>query len=53
MRTRRRIIVVALGVLLVASLVLIPKFVISRSDHTQKETCDPIFAGSKLYVPPC
>jgi hypothetical protein len=40
----------ALWILIVASLVLVPKFVVSRSDHTQ---CDPIFAGSKRYVPPC
>jgi hypothetical protein len=43
----------ALWILIVASLVLVPKFVVSRSDHTQKETCDPIFAGSKRYVPLC
>ena len=53
-----RTFVVMLGILLVASLVIVPKFVFSRSQHTnpentQAETCDPIFAFSKQYVPPC
>src|SRR5262249_46001241 len=50
MSARRRKIVVALWILLVASLVLVPKFVVSRSNDTQKETCDPISAFSKQYV---
>jgi hypothetical protein len=56
----KREIVVALCILFVASLVLVPKFVVSRttqkdrSHETQKETCDPIFAASTTrYVPPC
>jgi hypothetical protein len=53
MSGRREKIVVALWILFVASLVLMPKFVVSRSPDTQMETCDPILAGSKRYVPPC
>jgi hypothetical protein len=53
-----RVFVVTLGILLVASLVIMPKFVFSRSQHTtaenrQAETCDLIVAGSTRYVPPC
>ena len=43
----------ALWILIVASLVIVPKFVVSQSHNTQMETCDPIFAGSTRYVPPC
>jgi hypothetical protein len=46
-RMPARMFVGALWILIVASLVLVPKFVVSRSDHTQKETCDAIFAGFK------
>jgi hypothetical protein len=49
----RRVIGVALGILLVASLVLVPKLVVSRSPDTQFDTCDTIYAISKQYVPPC
>ena len=52
MPARTRKIGAALWILLVASLVLVPKFVVSRSNDKQKETCDPIFAFSKQYVPP-
>jgi hypothetical protein len=45
--------VVALWILIVASLVIVPKFVVSQSHNTQMETCDPIIAGSTHYVPPC
>ena len=53
-----RALVVTLGILLLASLVIVPKFVFSRSEHTkventQAETCDLIVAGSTQYVPPC
>jgi len=53
-----RAFVVTLGILLVASLVIVPKFVFSRSQHTnpentRAETCDLIVAGSTRYVPPC
>jgi hypothetical protein len=53
-----RTFVVTLGILLVASLVIVPKFVFSRSqdtkaENTQAETCDLIVAGSTRYVPPC
>jgi hypothetical protein len=49
-----RTFVVTLGILLVASLVIVPKFVFSRSQHTkvenpQAETCDLIVAGSTRY----
>ena len=45
-------------ILLVASLVIVPKFVFSRTQHmnaanTQAEACDLIVAGSTRYVPPC
>jgi len=54
MSAKRKKIVVAMLALLVASLVLVPKFVVSRSPDKQMETCDPIFVGSKRYVmPPC
>ena len=53
MPARRRKIVVALWILVVAFLVLVPKFVVSWSNDTQKKTCDPIFAFAKQYVPPC
>ena len=43
----------ALWIMIVASLVIMPKFVASRSHHTQAETCDLIVAGSTRYVPPC
>ena len=46
-------VLVILGVLLTAFLVIAPKFVFSRSQHTQAETCDLIIAGSTRYVPPC
>jgi hypothetical protein len=49
----RRVIGVALGILLVAFLVLVPKFVVSQSPETQFDTCDTIFAVSKQYIPPC
>jgi hypothetical protein len=49
----KTVFVAALWILIVASLVLVPKFVVSRSDNTQMETCDAIFAGSTHYVPPC
>jgi len=49
----RKKIVVALLILLVACLVLVPKFVFSRSQHTQAETCGLVVAGSMRYVPPC
>ena len=49
----RRVIGVALGILLVAFLVLMPKFVFSRSPDAQFDTCDAIYAGTKQYVPPC
>ena len=53
-----RTFVVTLGILLVASLVTVPKFVLSGSqptnaENTQTETCDLIVAGSTRYVPPC
>jgi hypothetical protein len=53
-----RAFVFTLGILLIASLVIVPKFVFSRSEHTkaentQAETCDLIVAGSTRYVPPC
>jgi len=53
-----RVFVVTLGILLVASLVIVPKFVLSRSqptkaENTQAETCDLILAGSTRFVPPC
>src|SRR5262245_7437183 len=53
-----RAFVVTLGILVVASLVIVPKFVSGRSQHTkaentQAETCDLIVAGSTRYVPPC
>ena len=53
-----RTFVVTLGILLVASLVIVPKFVFSRTQHTnaantQAETCDLLSAGSTRYVPPC
>jgi len=53
-----RTFVVTLGILLLASLVIVPKFVFSRSqdtkaENTQAETCDLIVAGSTQYVPPC
>jgi hypothetical protein len=45
-------------ILLVASLVIVPKFVFSRTQITkaankQAETCDLLSAGSTRYVPPC
>jgi hypothetical protein len=49
----RRVIGVALGFLLVASLVLVPKFVVSRSPGSQFDMCDTIFAVTKQYVPLC
>jgi hypothetical protein len=49
----RRVFVAALWILIVASLVMVPKFVVSWSHNTQMETCDPIVAGSRRYVPPC
>ena len=54
-RTRKKTaFLTALWILIVASLVLVPKFVVSRSHNTQAGTCDPIFAaGSKQYIPPC
>ena len=53
-----RVFVITLGILLVASLVIVPKFVFSHSQHTkaenpQAETCDLFVAGSTRYVPPC
>ena len=53
-----RMFVVTLGILLVASLVIVPKFVFSpsqdtKAENTQAETCDLIVAGSTQYVPPC
>ena len=48
----RRVIGVAL-ILLATSLVLVPKFVVSRSPSTQFDTSDAIFVGTKQYVPPC
>jgi len=52
-----RTFVITLGILLVASLVIAPKFVFSRSQATKAdskvETCDLIIAGSTRYVPPC
>ena len=47
----RRVIGVAL-ILLATSLVLVPKFVVSRSPSTH-DACDAIFVGTKQYVPPC
>jgi uncharacterized membrane protein YeiB len=54
-RTRKKTaFLIALWILIVASLVIMPKFVVSRSHNTQAETCDPIFAAdSKQYIPPC
>jgi hypothetical protein len=49
----RRVFVSALWILTVASLVMLPKFVVSRNQDTQMETCDPIASGSTRYVPPC
>jgi hypothetical protein len=49
----KTVFVAAVWILIVASLVIVPKFVVSQSDNTQMETCDPIFAGSTRYVPPC
>jgi hypothetical protein len=45
-------------ILLVASLVIVPKFVFSRTQHTnaantKAETCDLLSAGSTRHVPPC
>ena len=52
-----RTLVVTLGILLVASLVIVPKFVFSRSQdtkaETKMETCDLIVTGSTRYEPPC
>ena len=48
----RRVIGVALGIL-VASLVLAPKFVVSQSPDAYFDTCDTIYAVTKQYVPPC
>jgi len=47
----RRVFVSALWILIVASLVMLPKFVVSRNQDTQMETCDPIVAGGD-FVPP-
>jgi hypothetical protein len=49
----RRVFVAAVWILIVASLVLLPKFVVSRTQNTQMETCDLLVAGSTRYVPPC
>jgi hypothetical protein len=38
----RRVFVSALWILTVASLVMLPKFVVSRNQDTQMETCDPM-----------
>jgi hypothetical protein len=51
--SKKRALVAALWILIVTSLVIMPKFVVSRSVQTQAETCDPIVAGSTRYVPPC
>jgi hypothetical protein len=50
---KKQAFVAALWILIVGTLVLVPKFVVSRSSYTQTETSDPIVAGSKRYVPPC
>jgi len=52
-----RTLVVTLGILLLASLVIVPKFVFSRSQdtkaETKMETCDLIVMPSTRYEPPC
>ena len=52
-----RTLVITLSILLVASLVIVPKFVFSRSQdtkaETKMETCDLIVAASTRYEPPC
>ena len=51
---KKQAFVAALWILIVGTLVLVPKFVVSRSPDKQMETCDPIFVVSKRYVmPPC
>ena len=52
-----RTLVITLSILLVASLVMVPKFVFSRSQdtkaETKMETCDLIVFESTRYEPPC
>ena len=52
-----RTLVVTLSILLLASLVIVPKFVFSRSQdtkaETKMETCDLIVTASTRYEPPC
>jgi hypothetical protein len=52
-----RTLVITLSILLVASLVIVPKFVFSGSQdtkaETKMETCDLIVMPSTRYEPPC
>ena len=49
----KRCFVTALWILLVTSLVMVPKFVVSRSPVRSGHVRCDLRVGSKQYVPPC